>query len=58
MAEHCIIIDVEEYGELIRKAERVATVERLVNSDDYVSEKNILTVLGIEKKKDGDNLEK
>lgn len=54
MAEHCIIIDVEEYGELIRKAERIAAVERLVNSDGYVSEKNILTVLGIEKKENAD----
>lgn len=41
-----------DYDSLLRKAERIAAVERLVNSDDYVSEKNILTVLGIEKKKE------
>lgn len=53
MQEHNIIISVDEYKELVEKAERIAAVERLVNSDDYVSEKNILTVLGIEKKEKG-----
>lgn len=54
MPEHNIIISVDEYKELVEKAERVATVERLVNSNDYVSEKNILSVLGIKKKENSD----
>jgi phage pi2 protein 07 len=54
MAEHCIIVDVDEYKELVEKAERIATVERLVNSGDYVSEKNILSVLSIKKKENAD----
>lgn len=43
-----------DYDSLLRKAERIATVERLVNSGDYVSEKNILSVLGIKKKEEAD----
>lgn len=54
MQEHNIIISVDEYKELVEKAERIATVDRLVNSGDYVSEKNILSVLGIKKKENAD----
>lgn len=52
MQEHNIIISVDEYNELVKKAERIATVERLVNSGDFVSEKNILSVLCIKKKEE------
>lgn len=36
-----------DYDSLLRKAERIATVERLVNSGEYVNQKEIAAVLGI-----------
>lgn len=37
----------EEYSELIAKAERIAAVQRLVDSGVYVSTDDIYAVLGI-----------
>lgn len=47
-----VIVEVrkDEYAELVSICERVAIVDRLVNSNSYVSTEDILTVLGIEKK--------
>ena len=38
--------------ELIQKAERIATVERMANSKSYYTPEEIYTVLGIEIKED------
>lgn len=53
MPEHNIIISVDEYNELVKKAERIAAVERMLNCGGYVSEKELLAVLDV-KKKDGE----
>jgi hypothetical protein len=48
MQEHNIIISVDEYRELVEKAERIATVERLLKSDAYVSVKEVAAILAID----------
>lgn len=45
--EHSIIISVEEYRDLVAKAERIAAVERMVTKGDYVSTGAIMAVLDI-----------
>lgn len=45
--EHSIIISVEEYRDLVAKAERIAAVERMVTRGDYVSTGAIMAVLDI-----------
>ena len=57
MPEHNIIITVDEYRELVEKAERIAAVERMMNRTDFVSNEDIYAVLGI-KKKVGENVGK
>ena len=47
--EHQIIISVEEYKELIAKAERIAVVERMFKSEDYICTKDVLNALNITK---------
>ena len=42
-------ITTDEYFNLARKAERIAAVERFVNANDYVTAKDILALLDIEK---------
>ena len=52
-----VIVEVSkgEYDELVRIAERVDTVERLVNSDSFFTTDNILTALDIKKKTETEN---
>ena len=57
MNENTITITLEEYNELLRKAERIAVVERMYASKSYYSEDEIATVLGI-KKREGDEVGK
>ena len=45
-------ITTSEYFTLARKAERIAAVERFVNANDYVSARDILAILGIERKEE------
>lgn len=45
-------IFLEEYEMLVREAEKIAAVERLVAGKDYASVEDILKVLGIEERKD------
>lgn len=51
MNEATITITLEEYKDLLRKAERVATVERMVENSGYVSVEDVELVLGIKKEK-------
>lgn len=44
-------ISLEEYNDLVRSSERIAAVERFVCRNTYASVEEILSVLGIEKKK-------
>lgn len=54
MPEHNIIISVDEYSELVKKSERIAAVERMMNRADFVSNEDIYAVLGIGKKVNAD----
>lgn len=54
MQEHNIIISVDEYKELVEKAERIAAVERVMNRADYVSQEDIYAMLCIKKKVNAD----
>ena len=47
--EHTIIISVAEYRELTAKAERIAAVERMVATGNYISTGEVMAVLGIGK---------
>ena len=49
--EHQIIITVEEYRELVAKAERIAAVGRMIGSSEYISTGDIIAVLGIQEGK-------
>lgn len=46
--ENTITISIDEYKELIAKAERIATIERMT-AQGYVSTDDMMAVLGIEK---------
>ena len=50
MDENKVEIPVEEYHDLLRKAERIAIVERLVNRCEYINTSDILAVLDIERR--------
>ncbi len=50
MQEHNIIISVDEYRELVAKAEQIYAVERVINQSDYVSMETIKAILGIREK--------
>lgn len=47
MNENTITITIDEYKELVRKAERIAAVERMFTSGSYISTDDIKPVLGI-----------
>lgn len=48
-------VDKAEYEELVRKAERITVVERLLLESKYATVRDILAVLGIEnKEKEGE----
>lgn len=49
MEENMVSIPLETYNELIRKAERIATVERIVEQTPCFIVEDILTALGIKK---------
>lgn len=52
MNENTITISLDEYKELLNKAERIAIVERL-SASNYISD-DIRAVLGISVKKEGE----
>ena len=54
MNENTITVQIplEEYKELVTKAERIATIERIANSNSYFSMSDFYTILGIEVKED------
>lgn len=54
MEEKNIKITLEEYRDLLRKAERIATVERMFASG-YVSSDDIKAVLGIKEEKESED---
>lgn len=50
-----VTISSDEYKELLATAERVATVERMYEQLDYVSDNDIKVALNIAKKKENNN---
>ena len=50
-----VTISSDEYKELLAIAERVATVERMYEQLDYVSDNDIKVALNIAKKKENNN---
>ena len=50
-----VTISSDEYKELLAVAERVATVERMYEQLDYVSDNDIKVALNIAKKKENNN---
>lgn len=52
--EDKICITKEEYADLIRKAERIDTVERIYRNQNYLSTDDVLSILEIEKKGEDD----
>lgn len=54
MTENTITITLDEYRELLKKAERIAAVERMLTITKYVSMDDVKIVLGIGKE-DGEN---
>ena len=48
-------INLEEYAELVKKAERIAATERLINSGSYVTVDDIAAVLDIKRRKENEN---
>ena len=52
MNENTITITLDEYKELLKKAERIDTLERMYEGGCYVSDDDVKTVLGIKKAKE------
>lgn len=47
MYENKMAIDQEEYRELVSKAERIESLKRLFDSNEYISMAEVKAVLGI-----------
>lgn len=47
MPEHKIIISVDEYKELVEKAEKIRAIERLINQVDFVPIETVKAILDI-----------
>lgn len=45
--DNYMVVTKAEYTELVEKAERIAVIQRLVDSGEYVGHKDIYSVLGI-----------
>ena len=45
-----ITISLTEYAELVKSTERIAAVERFLNSNKYVTASDVASLLGIERK--------
>jgi hypothetical protein len=50
-----VTISSDEYKELLRKAERIATVERMIASTNYVNVEDIEVALDIKKRGEKEN---
>mgnify|MGYP003435922694 CR=1 FL=1 len=50
MFENTVVLTKEEYADLLAKAERISTLERMFKASKYVSIEEVATVLGIEMK--------
>lgn len=57
MNENTITITLEEYKELLKKAERIAAVERMFNQTSYVNTEDIKIVLDIKERTVSNNAE-
>jgi hypothetical protein len=55
MNEQTIIIAADKYDELVRTAERIEVVKRLLASDRYTCLKDVKIVLGIEEKEESED---
>jgi phage pi2 protein 07 len=55
MQEHNIIISVDEYKELVEKAEKIDAVERLINRVDFVPIETVKAILDIREKVGANN---
>lgn len=55
MNENTITITLDEYKELIAKAERIETVGRMLGTLNYVNVDDIRAVLGINEVKENEN---
>mgnify|MGYP003292050970 CR=1 FL=1 len=47
-----VSVPLDEYKELLAKAERIAVAERMANSANYFTPEEVYTILGIEVKED------
>lgn len=47
-----VSVPLDEYKELLAKAERIAAAERMANSGNYFTPEEVYTILGIEVKED------
>ena len=47
-----VLVPLDEYKELLAKAERIAAAERMANSGNYFTPEEVYTILGIEVKED------
>lgn len=55
MNEQTITISAEKYDELVRTAERIEVVKRMLDSDRYTCLKDVKIVLGIEEKEESED---
>lgn len=54
MEENKVEITVSEYHGLLRMAERIAVVERLAETTEYLATGDVLAILGIRRKESGE----
>ncbi len=54
MNEKTITISLEEYNELLKNVERIATIKRMYEADKYFSDENIKVILNIHEAKEGE----
>ena len=55
MENNTITITLDEYRELLAKAERIAAAGRMINADGYVTIDDISVVLDIKRVKENEN---
>ena len=47
MEERKVTVDLQHYEDLVERSERLACLERLLESKDYISTGNVKSILGL-----------
>ena len=50
-----VLVSIEKYEELLKKEERIDTLDRMLKAGSYITMEDVSSILGISKKEDTTN---